>query len=361
MFLHLNLNKVVLSIGLVAILISCKKEFNSPELNTKNLLDKKVKIVPACSFVLIPSGTRPRIGFLPDGRGPWGSLPDFSVLIFGVLNSNGSQAYDIQNPNLLGGLPADISGLRLTGLAVNRGSNYYNPEIILSTTRNGNHYLLFATLNGSNSYVINSQVIVSSPFAPASSGWSLHDIEVDSQNQILYGIFRSNTGVPGNFESKIASINFNSGLATLVKTYSNVAFSGMDFSGFGSYEPESEKMYLFREDINTSSSQFGQIIKLDLITLNETVTNLNISGQTNANVQTDIYNGFLVRRTQFWDRFYYYSGINPTQGGDGQIPLWSTSTNSIISTILQRSFLTLPTSLSNPLNIQLGAITDAAS
>ncbi len=357
----------LLTLSSVLVFQGCNKISKNKNLSGVNL--KSEKISPPCTIVLIPANQRPRIGFLPDGITPWGTSNPFSRLTLGVLNSNGTSASQVYNPNLLGELPNEIGGSwSLTGLAVNRAVSPYNPSLILSTSSsitsvsaNSKHYLLFATMNATNNYTINSQVIVTASFAPASSGWVLHDIEYDNVSSEMYGLFiwcNSSTFVSNSI---VARINPTTGAATLVKSYPGIAFAGMDFSGSLTGNPaENNIMYLRRINVSTGANVGSQLYRLNLTSLTETITNLNLPQTTfSFNHEVDVASdGFLSRSAYDWAKLYLYHplGISPP------ISTWSTTTSSVFSTITERDILTLPNSYASPVNLVTGfIITDSGN
>lgn len=340
------ITKVCITAGFVSLtaLTSCNKQEFSPK--TAPAPSKNVKLLPPATMVLIPSGIRPRIGFLPDGTTPWLFAP-FDGNLIHLVQNGGTNIYQVYNPNLYAGLTANISGLKLTGLAVDRSMNPYDPNIILSYTSTSDHYLFTASRDANSNYIITASTVLTSSFAPAASGWKLHDIEYDGISGKMYGVFYHKL----TNASKVAAITYGTGMCTLVKDFPGMHFTGMDFTPNSSYLPESNKMYLLQE-VTLTPTTFGKLVQLDLVTLATTTTNLNLPGiPPSSGLSTT---SFLARSPQTWDYLNIY--------GEGNgIFIFDKSSNSILSTISQKNLVQLPNTSTPDGIISSEVMTDAAN
>lgn len=251
-----TLSHRVIIILILLLTLSCEKELVNPNVGSTET-EKDVKHPRPCPMVLIPAGGSIRIGFLPNGL-------TGQYLIDGTT-VNGNYSYYLTNPNLFLGMPATPTGTEFSGLAVDRINGAWDyDKIILSRTRNSEHALYFANLDVNTKYVINSYLVVTAPFAPSNLGWRLSSIEYDRDVNKMYGIFRNSS------DSKIAEINIVTGVATLIKTFSGVLFSGMDFT-VDSSSGSVNFMYLFTG--NAAGNTVCKIYKLDMVNLTNYSTN----------------------------------------------------------------------------------------
>jgi hypothetical protein len=339
-----HLSKLFGAVCVALTLTACHKEKLQP---SGNAFSHRIeKNAPPCTMVLIPTQLRPRIGFLPDGATPWG-MWNYPNLIHGVTNG-ANTAYQVYNPNLYAGLPADISYMTLSGFAVDRGANPYNPRLIFSYSNSSQHYLFFADLDANSNYPMNAQLILNATFAPASGGWKLHDIEYEAATGRMYGIFyKSSTN-----QSIVGNINTTTGVCTSVKSYPGVRFLGMDFTVSSGNPAEANKMYLLSDQVQ-SSGTFGVLYTLDLVTLASSSTGLYLPDNSTPPAG-GLPTSFLARVPNSWDHLHIY--------GEGTAVFkWNKAGAFIQSTVTQKQSVILPSTLNTPIPIFTEAMTDAAN
>ncbi|MGV3613632.1 MAG: hypothetical protein ACO1N0_21910 [Fluviicola sp.] len=342
-----SLNRLSLCIIAVSVL-SCEKHENHRTQGYKEN-NKGLKNTQPSTLVLVPNATRPRIAFLPDGDDALGLTPyEMSTMRDGIYTSNGTFSREIYNPNQFLGLPVDVGGIVFSGLAVDRATGYYDPSIILSRSRSSEHALFFASLNAASNYIINSTVILNTPYAPASSGWRLSYIEYHSN--LMYGIFYNSS----TQESIIAKINKNNGNTTFIKSFPGVKFEGMDFTIISNQQGVSpDKMYL-------KSGVAVGVSTCKIYTLN--LANPSIYSSANTTIPTNYSMGgsnsgsFLVVRN-FISPIYIYEPGNYTIHGYDPI---SNSSNTYVTQKRTVSLTTSPPTLGSPINFGGQAMNDAA-
>lgn len=286
------------------ILISCKKNSNVA-IPAQEKLPKSTRLLAPATMLLIPSGSTARIGYLVDGMLPspitsaTGGAPYGSV-ICAVL----PLFHNIYNPSLLAGLPNQISGLRLTGLARLDGGSA-NPRIALSYSSGANHYILLASLVG-NDYLIFASIVLNSPFAAANNGWVLHDIEY-SDTGFLFGVFynqNSNTSI-------LSSIDIATGNCTMIGgAINNTRYAGMEvFKGtiyLLLYTNGTPGNYGFIDKYTTMGTYTGSI------PLNIPTTAANYADNVNWSIGSYGYDYFLGQAPGTWNLvFYNGSGSSP--------------------------------------------------
>ncbi|HVX00303.1 MAG TPA: hypothetical protein VHA52_07705, partial [Candidatus Babeliaceae bacterium] len=181
-------------------------------------------------FVLIPSSVETQVAILyiqPDNLVNYAalSIPYFTI-IRNYLNAS-TKRDRILNPNLLGGLPSTFQGIVLTGISkVMDGSGpLTGSSIYVSLTFGGSHYILTAYEGPADlDYNVTSALVVSAPFAPASSGWTLSHIEESystSPPWQIFGLFTNGTS------SYTASIDPTSGVATIYDSYPTTCYQAL--------------------------------------------------------------------------------------------------------------------------------------
>lgn len=341
------------SVFVVLIVTSCKKEnVTSNSMTNRNPnQEKSVKNVPPCTLVLIPNGGTSRIGFMPDGVNPFGTTSTNYNLLDGIT-VDGNPAVLIYNPNLFLGLSNNLNGTVFSGLAVDRssGGGIYSPSVILSRSRSSEHALFFATLDANYNYIISNYLIVSASFAPSNSGWSLRNIEYESSINKFYGIFYNGT----TLESKVAEINKTTGVATQIKSFSNVRFCGMDFS----YDTNGVPNFMYLLTGNAAGNTICKVYQLNLSNLNVIINTTTIPMYYNSSASFT-GGGFLALGKHTTQIYIYDSNNFGIQG-------YNFSSNSTMNFISQKHpmYLSYPgpiISEGSPVNFTGGIITDAGN
>ncbi|MGV3631384.1 MAG: hypothetical protein ACO1O6_09260 [Bacteroidota bacterium] len=349
------MKKYLILIAVAAFTQSCKKEKLQPESpvqavetatgKTSAVVDK---YPPAATWMLVKTSTGWCIGVVNDGWYP----PSISLFnsnveaTKGILSSGGTLVFRLQNPSLLGGLPANMNSSYITGLALDRVIDNINPDVYVSYAKPNVENLIFkGRRNLSDDIAMSSVVTVTTSFATAASGWRLNHIE--SYGTEMYGLLYNAT----LNETKVISINPATGTGTLLTSLAGKRIVGMDFNKSTSAYPY---MYLLSDE-QTGTTQ-GVMIRLDFATLTPTTTNLNVPLPGGTYISHGIEECFFAMKAgSYQDTWIRLSNTT-------SIYKYLTATSTLSSYFAQWDILTLPNTFASASNFPLGVwIGDAAN